>query len=221
MSRRGLIIVGTILVLVAGYITIDQLVIQRKTETIISGGNEPTLTPGTWESETQAPEETTPPENLLASYQVAADQPRALYIDKLGIGARIMPMGIAADGSIQSPKNIFDAGWYTASSAPGQPGAAFLDGHASGATRQGLLAYLDTLRVGDTLQIEKGNGETLSYKVVNVETVPLDTMDMNKALSTYDGAEKGLNIMTCTGTWLPERLTYDHRVVVYTQQIEA
>lgn len=220
--KRGVIIAAIIAVLVGGYIAVDAWVLQQRTETILSGNQTPeeSLTPGTWESEAAAPEEATPPNSLLASYTVAADQPRALYIDKLGISSRIMPLDVGADGSIQTPKNIFDAGWYTGSAKPSEPGLAFLDGHASGATRQGLMAYLDTLAVGDTLTVEKGDGTELLYEVVHVETVPLEGIDMNKALSIYGDAEKGLNIMTCTGRWIPEKLTYDQRVVVYTQQIE-
>jgi hypothetical protein len=205
--------------LAAGYVVYEVITTQEKTTNIMTGTHSPGLAPGTWESTSSAPEESTPPADMVSSYQVAADHPRVLSIDRLNIRARILPMGIANDGSIQTPKNIFDAGWYTSSAKPGTTGTSFLDGHASGATRQGLLAYLDTLQAGDMMSVEKGSGERLYYKVVHVDVVPLDGIDMDKALRTYGDAEHGLNIMTCTGTWLPDKLTYDKRVIVYTQQV--
>jgi sortase (surface protein transpeptidase) len=218
-SKKRAIIIGLVLAtLLAGYVVYEAFIINRQTETIISQ-NDKSLVPGISTNQEDAPDET-PAEDLLANYTVAADHPRALYIDKLNVRTRVLPMGIAGDGSIESPKAVFDAGWYTGSAKPGESGAMFLDGHASGATRQGLMAYIDTLVVGDVVRIEKGDGTELLYEVVHVETVPLEGIDMNKVLSVYGDAESGLNIMTCTGTWIPEKLTYDHRVVVYTQQIE-
>lgn len=155
----------------------------------------------------------------LDDYKVAADMPRALYINRLGIAARIMPMATTSGNSIQAPINIHDAGWYNKSAKPDQSGAMFIDGHASGATRMGLFAYLDTLKVGDTIEVEKGDGTRLAYVVKKVESVPKDTVDMNSVLSPYDAGTKGLNLMTCTGTWIPSEKTYDHRVVVYTEQV--
>lgn len=223
MSARvvRIIIIVVVLGAAGAYIAYDIFNAQRKADTISAGKPDTALAPGTWEDASQAPEENTPQADTLSQYQVAADQPRALYIQKLGIAARIKPMDKTADGAIQTPRNIYDAGWYTRSAKPGEPGVTFIDGHASGATRQGLMAYVDTLKNGDVIEIEKGNAEKLTYRVVHVETVPLDSVDMQKALSVYGDAERGLNMMTCTGTWIPEKLTYDKRAIVYAQQVEA
>ena len=67
-----------------------------------------------------------------------------------------MPMPVNGDGSMQAPINIYDAGWYTGGVRPGDKGAAVIDAHASGPTRQGLFAYLDTLKQGDNIIVEKG-----------------------------------------------------------------
>lgn len=105
------------------------------------------------------------------------------------------------------------------SSIPGEPGAAFIDGHASGATRVGLFAYIDTLKEGNTVTVEKGDGTVLTYKVVHVETVSKDAVDMNKVLHTYNDVKEGLNLMTCTGKWVKDQKTLDKRAIVYTERI--
>lgn len=162
---------------------------------------------------------TKPHASALANYKVADDLPRALYIEKLGIAARIKPMGVNNDGSIQAPINIYDSGWCNGSVKPGQIGAMFIDGHASGASREGLFAYLDTLSVGDQISVEKGDGTRLNYKVVHTAVVDLDKVDMKSMLLPYGNALRGLNLMTCTGHWVNEANTMDKRVLVYTEQI--
>lgn len=157
--------------------------------------------------------------STLDSYTVAADMPRFLGIKSLNMKARIQEMGVNSQGAVQAPVNIYDSGWYTGSAKPGTQGAAFVDGHASGSTREGLFAYIDTLKSGDIVTVEQGDGTLFSYKVVNVETVSKDAVDMDKALAVYGGAKEGLNLMTCTGRWIANQETYDKRVIVYTERI--
>jgi hypothetical protein len=52
-----------------------------------------------------------------------------------------------------------------------------------------------------------------------METVALDDVDMDKLLTPYGNAKEGLNLITCTGDWLPDKKTYDHRVLVYTKRV--
>lgn len=156
----------------------------------------------------------------LSEYVVAANMPRYLLIDKLHIKARIRNMGLNKDGSVQAPINIYDAGWYNDSAKPGGVGASFIDGHASGALREGLFAYLETLAAGDIIGVEMGDGTVFRYKVQAREIVPLKDVDMKKVLLPYGNATRGLNLMTCTGTWVQSGSTYDHRIIVYSELID-
>lgn len=171
------------------------------------------------DAEIEASDETEVTAETKDNYIVAGDMPRYLGIEKLNMKARIKEMSINSLGAVQAPVNIYDSGWYKGSAKPGTPGAAFIDGHASGSTRQGLFAYLDTLKNGDTVTVEQGDGTIYTYKVVNIETVSKDAVDMNKALKVHGDAEQGLNLMTCTGKWLADQETYDKRVVVYTERV--
>ncbi len=156
------------------------------------------------------------PTNTLANYKVAADLPRAIYINKLKVAARLLPMGINKDNSLQAPNNIYDAGWYNGSSKPGQVGAMLIDGHASQTgTHYGLFGRLETLVDGDTITIEKGDGTKLNFAVAKVEIVPLNQVDMTQVLVPYDSHQQGLNLITCAGDWTKDGKTLDHRVIVY------
>jgi LPXTG-site transpeptidase (sortase) family protein len=159
------------------------------------------------------------PENLLSSYKVADYLPRILSIEKLSISARILPMGINPDGSMQAPGNINDSGWYQGSARPGAPGAMVIDGHVGGPTKPGIFARLDTLVAGDFIKLEKGNHEVLTYQVVQVKTVPLESVNMAEVLKPFDKQTEGLNLITCTGAWLKDQKTYDKRVLIFAKRV--
>ena len=158
--------------------------------------------------------------NSIDLYKVAADLPRVVKIDKIGARARVLQMGVNADGSMQAPINIYDAGWYTGSVKPGQLGATNIIAHANGPSMPGLFDNLDKLVVGDEVSVENGAGKIFKYQVVAKETVALDKVDMNKFIRPADGVNEGLNLMTCTGSWVQNSRTRDHRIIVYTKRIQ-
>lgn len=190
---------------------------QRRDEVVTEARREPDNAAVQQAAEGQ--DETETNQALLDAYQVAADQPRILTISKLGVTARILPMGVNKDGNMQAPINIFDSGWYERSAKPGQKGAMVTDGHASGPTRAGLFAYLDTLTAGDEIRVERGDGSLFVYEVVQVESVELDRVDMSALLRPHESTNEGLNLITCTGRWVQEAQTYDHRTLVYARRI--
>lgn len=217
MFRYGIAAVVAMVVLaVTGYVSIDTWVTNSEVKQAVASQQE-TAASGVVLGEGQ--DETEVATSTVDNYHVAPDLPRVLMIEKLNVRARVLPMSVNADGAMQAPVNIFDSGWYGASAKPGQQGAAVIDAHASGATREGLFAYLDTLAIGDQLSIERGDGQKLTYEVVHTETVALDSIDMKKLLTPYGAEVEGLNLITCTGKWLPDQKTYDHRVTVYTKRV--
>lgn len=229
LTRRVAAYAVAVLILVAtGYVTVDTWLINRRitadtsvpTSAEVSQSNETAANASTGSAQFSEEIDTTKPAtDILKNYTVDDDAPRALYITKLGVRARILSMGVASDGSIATPKNIYDSGWYNASAKPGSAGAMVIDGHASGATRVGLFAYLDKLSEGDNITVEKGDGTQLDYKVVHKDIVPKDEVNMQAFLRPYDGVSEGLNMMTCTGDWIEDQKTYDHRVLIYAKRV--
>ena len=164
-------------------------------------------------------DETPLAEDALANYAVAPNMPRAIYINKLELAARVLPVAVNSDGSMQSPFNIHDAGWYSPGVKPGEPGAAVINAHSSGRTKLALFSDLGELRNGDEIMIERGDKTMLHYKVTHVTSVPLSEIDMNEFMRPYDGAGEGLNLMTCSGSYVRESDTYDHRTIVYATRV--
>ncbi len=153
--------------------------------------------------------------NQKAAYTVAPDMPRILTIPAIGVEARVLSVGTTSDGNIDAPTSIHDTGWYNASAKPGTAGAAFVDGHMASENIGGVFDGLKKLKSGDTATIERGDGSTINYVVKEVETIDVGQLDMKKVLNVHGGADEGLNLMTCSGSYDREAKNYSARTVVY------
>ena len=158
-------------------------------------------------------------QNTINSYIVSPDLPKRISIQSIGIKARVLRMGTDANNKIQSPRSSYDTGWYEGSNKPDENGAVFINGHVSGPTKAGIFYNLKKLNNGDIINIEKGDGTVISYKVVNKETVDVNNVDMQKALRSADVDKQGLNLMTCSGDYSAKDKTFNERLIVYSVRI--
>jgi len=214
----GLLVV--LILIATGYVGINTWLTHNRVKEASNKTPSAALGVSTNDYQSQEGKDRTPlPSNALATYTVAADEPRAIYINKINIAARVKPMALNPDNSVQAPINIFDSGWYTGSVKPGEAGAMLVDGHST-TDGQALFGKLNTLVKGDQIQIEKGDGTRLNYEVVSTETVDKDAVDMKKLLLPYGNALRALNLITCSGAWDDAENTLTQRTLVYTQQIE-
>lgn len=164
------------------------------------------------------PSTTKPAPSAFDSYTVAANVPRYIFIPKLSVQAIVRPLGLTADGQLATPNNVYDTGWYKKSSTPGQPGAIVIDGHVSSWTTNGVFYGLKTLQPGDAIQIERGDGTTISYSVVKKQIYGYQQVDMSAVLSPVDASKPGLNLITCTGDVIKGSNNFTERIVIFTVQ---
>lgn len=161
--------------------------------------------------------EVEPTEEEKLEYTVAADRPRYLTIEKLGVyQARILAVGINSRGEMATPNNIFDVGWYDASGKPGMGGTMVMDGHNGGPNVHGVFKELPKLMKGDIIQIERGDGTLFKYKVVENVEVPLEdaTVYMNTAMKSPEVGKESVTLITCSGDWSAAQSTYLSRQFV-------
>ena len=147
-----------------------------------------------------------------------SEQPRSVTINKLGVRASIENVGVTSTGAMGVPSSIWNAGWYTGSALPGTSGAVFVDGHAS-SNRNGLFGNLDKLQSGDRIGIVRNDGKAVSYKVVEVKIVDRNAVDMASMLRPHGNADRGLNLMSCSGSWIESEQTLQNRVLVYAIEV--
>lgn len=155
--------------------------------------------------------EVAPSDKEVAEYKVAADRPRYLSIERLGIvNARVLPMGITQDGELSTPNNIFDVGWYYDSGKPGKGGTLLIDGHNGGPHVQGVFKALPSLGVGDIIVIERGDGQIFRYSVVENIAVPLSEANdyMATAVKSPMKGKESVTLISCAGEWSQAQKTY-------------
>lgn len=173
-------------------------------------------------SSSTPPSEVKPTPQAITTYAVAPDLPRYIDIGKLKVHARIKPMTVLRDGSLQAPSSIYDAGWYNASAKPGDSagnGAMLLDGHVLGATYPAVFSKIKTLVSGDQISVSRGDGQVLTYQVVKVQNYDASSLDVGMLLTSIQPGRPGLNLITCGGKYLPKQQTFDQRTVVFAVQI--
>lgn len=161
--------------------------------------------------------EVPPSDTEVAEYKVAADRPRYLSIEKLGIvNSRVLPMGVNEKGELSTPNNIFDVGWYYNSGKPGKGGTLLIDGHNGGPHVQGVFKALPALSEGDIVMIERGDGEIFRYSVVENISVPLSESNdyMATAIKTPTTGRESLTLISCAGEWSDQQKTYMSRQFV-------
>jgi LPXTG-site transpeptidase (sortase) family protein len=167
-------------------------------------------------SETQQQEEEElieipPTETEVSEYVVAPDRPRYLTIERLGIhNTRILVMGINDRGELDTPRNIFDVGWYENSGKPGEGRTMMIDGHNGGPHMYGVFKSLPSLMNGDKIKVERGDGVVFTYQVVENKTVPLTESNdyMSEASKSPEKGKESVTLITCTGEWSDQQQTY-------------
>ena len=182
------------------------------------------LTKKTAESDEHAagsvvPSVTKPSAAAIAAYTVTPDDPRYLKIPKLGVDARVQQVGVTSTGALGTPDNVYDAAWYTASAKPGQPGATLIDGHVSSWTTHGVFYGLKTLAAGDAIQIERGDGTVINYRVVKTQTYNANNVNMQAAVTPITPGTSGLNLITCTGDVIRGTSLFNQRIIVFAQEV--
>lgn len=159
-----------------------------------------------------------PKPGAFTSWQVPADEPRYIFIPKISVKAMVKPTWQTKDGAIGTPTNIYDTSWYVHSAKPGQPGATFIDGHVSSSTSPGVFYKLKDLRPGDKIQVEKGDGAMVTYRVVKKVFYEYDSVNMKQALAPVNPNKAGLTLMTCAGDVIPHTTTFSQRVAVFAEE---
>lgn len=151
------------------------------------------------------------------------DVTHTLIIEKIGVSAPVVTMGMDPQNVPHVPENGGDVAWYNFSAEPGAGNAVF-GGHLNWGGDLGIFARLDQLQEGDLIRLLSEEGEEYTYQVFFAEAVnPLDRDSMNVLASSDTDM---VTLITCGGTWEPdpddERLggSYTERVVVQAERVE-
>lgn len=164
-----------------------------------------------------------PEEPEIIKSKVSFSDPVTIEIPKINVNSKVQKVALTETGDIGTPSGTTkykDVGWYTGSSIPGEKGKSIIVGHFNGRGALPAVFFdLGKLEVGDEIFVNHINGEKSRFVVFTKESVSYDNPPLEKIFAPTD--EKIMILFTCEGIWIPDKKTYDARLLVYTRLDES
>lgn len=166
--------------------------------------------------------ESAPTLQQLSAHTVGLNEGRYLRIPKINVYSRVFEVGKTDTGAVDAPWGIHNVGWYSGSrNFDSTAGAAFLVGHVHGKIAKGVFYDLNKLVKGDIIEVERGDGTILKFKVVSTVSYRVGEVDMSKAMAPVNPERLGLNLMTCGGKYDRVEQQYTERLLVRAEHFET
>lgn len=206
LKKRNLYLVIAVILVAA----VSLLLIQRGASGNNGQGSDDIIT------STDRPSEVKPGADY--DWRGGESDPKKIVIENINVDAFVQKVGVDKNQQIAVPNNVHIAGWFVDSAKIGEKGLSIIDGHVDGLTTGGVFKDLGKLKAGDVVKIEKGNGNLVSYEVMQNITVP--TGESAGLLYSQDPkVESQLNLITCIGNFDTDSQTYDKRVIVTAKKL--
>jgi hypothetical protein len=142
----------------------------------------------------------------------SAGNPVSIAIPAVGIDARVVPVGLRADRTMEVPE-VDLAGWYEPGPRPGEAGPAVIVGHVDSRHGPAVFFRLGELRQGDRITIGQQGGAARSFLVERVERSPKEALPVGRI---WDRARQPvLRLITCGGSFDRSTGHYRDNVIVY------
>ena len=153
------------------------------------------------------------PVQVLSTPALATAPPVRIRISAIGVDSALIALGLAADGTLQVPVDGSVAGWFTGSPTPGEHGPAVIAAHVDWNHSPGVFFHLRDLEPGAEVAVDRADGTTARFEVLEVEQYPKDAFPTERVYGDIDHA--GLRLITCGGSFDRAARSYRDNVVVY------
>jgi len=144
-----------------------------------------------------------------------ASTPTRISIPSLGVRAKVIEVGRAADGSIATPATdpAEATGWYRLGPTPGELGTAVIVGHIDTDSQPAVFHKLPELRKGKLIEVNREDRRVATFTVESVETFPKTSFPTDRVFEETDRPR--LVLVTCGGTWVGGDIGYSDNVIVF------
>ena len=150
---------------------------------------------------------------------IARSVPVHLAIPKIGVSVRLSVLGLNKKGTVNIPTNFAVPGWYKGDRSPGQKGSAVILGHVDSATGPAIFYKLDTLGLGNRIDVTLRNGKKLVFAVIGVRMYEKTNFPNHLVYGARD--YPALQLVTCGGIFDPSTGHYLSNIVVFTALIKT
>lgn len=142
--------------------------------------------------------------------------PVRLTIPRLKVNAPVEAVGLAPDGTVQTPAldETNMTGWYKNGPTPGQVGPAVILGHVDTAkTGPSVFFKLRQLKAGDSVSVKRKDGSTATFAVQKLQDVSKKQFPTKKVYG--DLSYSGLRLITCGGAFDKAKGSYENNIIVF------
>lgn len=144
--------------------------------------------------------------------------PYKIKIPSLGIDTFVERVGVASDGSMDVPKNIWNTAWFgNGGYKPGEMGNAVIAGHLDAPGTKAVFWELDKLKPGARLYLSDTGGQELTFEVIELKDYLISEAPLTQIFGP--ATEPRLNLITCSGVFSRASQLYNKRLVVFTKLI--
>jgi sortase (surface protein transpeptidase) len=135
-------------------------------------------------------------------------------LPRLGVTAKVLPIGVERDGELEIPEDVRTAGWYRYGPRPGdRAGSMVMSGHIDSAEQgKGAFFKLGQLRPGDVVYVGTADRRTWRYRVVAREEWPKTAVPLDRIFAR-DGAPR-LTLVTCGGGFREDVRSYQDNIAI-------
>ena len=144
--------------------------------------------------------------------RVEAGRPVSIAIPAAGVDARVVPVGLRADRTMEVPE-VDLAGWYEPGPRPGDAGPAVIVGHVDSRNGPAVFYRLGELRRGDRIEVGQQGGGGRSFVVERVERRPKEALPAERIWNRT--REPVLRLITCGGSFDRSAGHYRDNIIVF------
>lgn len=165
--------------------------------------------------EATKPTPTDPGEHKEQTPSLSWAEPARVTVPRIGVQARVDPLGLNDDGGLRVPDDPWLVGWWRGGSRPGEKGPAVLVGHRDDRAGPAVFYGVGDLVPGDELVVDDENGRTATFVVTGIEQVGREAFPTDKVYGETELPE--LRILSCGGEYDRETGQYEDNVIVYSR----
>jgi hypothetical protein len=166
-----------------------------------------------WPHRTRAGSDRARQRSLVDVVDREAARPRRIRIPAIGVWTRVIPLRLEPDGTMQTPDNVAETGWYEPGREPGERGPAVVVGHIDDTGGPGVFYRLRELRRGDWIRIARADGSVVRFRVEGLERWPKAAFPTRRVFGNTHTAT--LRLVTCSGNFDPSTGHYVDNTIVY------
>ena len=144
--------------------------------------------------------------------------PVRLLIPSLSLDSAIEALGIDSSGAMETPRNIWNVGWYRDGPSPGARGDAVIDGHVGLPGSPLVFFGLAGLAIGADVIAVLADGTRKRFSVSAAQVWPANSHPPD--LFSGNGQPR-LSLITCTGKYDRFTQTYGDRLIVEATYVGA